>query len=176
MKKNTTKKHCSVSGCDNPYRSTGYCGLHLARIRRHGTTDLPDKEEWKKNLKIAREKNLSEVAKLDREKFPNTYISGKAWRAVWQIKKDAARTMNLTDIQIYNFMIQECYYCGIQSEWPAGRNGIDRIDSNKDYSVDNCVSCCIICNRAKSDKTVEEFMEWVQRIATKNFNLKKDTK
>ena len=168
MKKNTTQKHCSVPECTRPYRSTGYCGMHLARFRKRGHTDLPDKEEWKKNLKIAREKNLGEIGKLDREFFPDTYVSGKAWRAVWGIKTDAKRQMHLTDTQIYNYMICACHYCGIPSGWPDTRNGIDRIDSSKDYSSDNCVSCCKICNRAKNDMSVNEFMTWIRRTASKN--------
>ena len=168
MNKNATEKHCSVPDCKNPYRSTGYCAMHLARFRKSGTTDLPEKEGWLRNLKIAREKKLGEVAKLDRELFPDTYVAGKAWHSVWQIKKDAAHDVQLTDLEIYHYMIADCHYCGIPSGWPSTRNGIDRVDSKKKiYSVDNCVSCCKICNRAKSDQTTEEFLQWVERISTK---------
>jgi hypothetical protein len=33
---------------------------------------------------------------------------------------------------------------------------IDRLDPNKDYSVDNCVSSCYWCNNAKTDEFSEE--------------------
>lgn len=42
--------------------------------------------------------------------------------------------------------------------------GIDRIDNSKDYTTDNCVSCCTICNRAKNDSSVEDFQGWIERI------------
>jgi len=44
-------------------------------------------------------------------------------------------------------------------------NGIDRIDSSKPHTIDNCVTCCYICNRAKSDMSVEEFYKWVDKIS-----------
>lgn len=44
-------------------------------------------------------------------------------------------------------------------------NGIDRIDNQKGYSLDNVVACCRICNNAKSDMTVHEFHSWIMRIA-----------
>lgn len=70
-------------------------------------------------------------------------------------------------------MLSNCYYCGTA---PSGRvtykarnssimtNGIDRIDPTKDYSIENVVSCCWICNRAKCDLTKTNFLEWVKRI------------
>jgi hypothetical protein len=43
-------------------------------------------------------------------------------------------------------------------------NGIDRVDSNIGYTLENTVTCCTICNRAKSDLTLEEFFKWVKNI------------
>jgi 5-methylcytosine-specific restriction endonuclease McrA len=39
-------------------------------------------------------------------------------------------------------------------------SGIDRINSLLHYTVDNVVSCCRICNYAKSNLTLDEFQEW----------------
>lgn len=43
-------------------------------------------------------------------------------------------------------------------------NGIDRINSMKGYSKSNCATSCSICNRAKSNITVEEFTNWIQKL------------
>jgi hypothetical protein len=43
-------------------------------------------------------------------------------------------------------------------------NGLDRIDSEGAYSVDNVVSCCKFCNIAKSTMTVVEFLAWAKRL------------
>lgn len=37
-------------------------------------------------------------------------------------------------------------------------NGVDRVDSSRGYSVDNCVSCCEMCNSMKLDY---EFETWI---------------
>lgn len=50
-------------------------------------------------------------------------------------------------------------------------NGIDRLDNSIGYVVSNCVSCCHICNGAKSDRSVEEFQSWIKRLVS--FNAQK---
>ena len=48
---------------------------------------------------------------------------------------------------------------------PASKvNGIDRIDSSKGYSLDNCVPCCPLCNRLKSDLDKNMFLEHISKI------------
>jgi 5-methylcytosine-specific restriction endonuclease McrA len=44
------------------------------------------------------------------------------------------------------------------------KNGIDRIDSNKGYTMDNCVSCCWTCNRMKGNMTQQNFLEHISKI------------
>lgn len=41
--------------------------------------------------------------------------------------------------------------------------GIDRIDSNKNYTIDNVVPCCKQCNISKNDYSETEFLEWLKR-------------
>lgn len=87
---------------------------------------------------------------------------------------------------------EECYYCGISAnqsncfnkyinqdnqltntdvsfEWANQAyfryNGLDRIDPTKDHSEDNIVPSCFPCNRAKDDRTMKEFVEWLTRIS-----------
>lgn len=40
-------------------------------------------------------------------------------------------------------------------------NGLDRLDSTKPHSKENCVPCCKWCNYAKRERSVEEFKEWL---------------
>src|SRR5208282_755064 len=65
-----------------------------------------------------------------------------------------------------------CNYCGelpSRTKTMTGEvfsyNGIDRVDSSRGYVRRNVVSCCSICNRAKSDSPVEVFLAWATRIA-----------
>lgn len=78
--------------------------------------------------------------------------------------------------------LSSCVYCGtkgsriipdrlgsgkkthICSDVKVAINGIDRLDSSKGYTKDNCVSCCSTCNFAKSTMTVDEFKAWVEKV------------
>lgn len=51
-------------------------------------------------------------------------------------------------------------------------NGIDRVDSNKGYNIDNCVTACSDCNLGKHVKSVDEFMDWIKKVYIYN-NLDK---
>lgn len=79
-----------------------------------------------------------------------------------------------------------CHYCGaepkswdcitsspaIQKDSPnavptdylINFTGVDRYNSSLGYTADNCVSCCVYCNRAKSDLSFEEFKNHMERI------------
>jgi len=46
----------------------------------------------------------------------------------------------------------------------ANINGVDRIDSSKGYSTDNCVACCSDCNEMKMDRTLSEFINKIKSI------------
>jgi hypothetical protein len=108
--------------------------------------------------------------------------SEKAWEnyLLYHYKYDAKRRnfkFNLTNEEFLTLIYKNCYYCGnspsnCQTTKTSKKkyNGIDRIDSNKDYSVSNCVPCCIICNRAKGKMSLENFYEWKTRLCN-HFNL-----
>jgi len=54
-----------------------------------------------------------------------------------------------------------------KKQWVT-KNGIDRIDNGVGYILGNCVTCCWICNRAKSDMSYQDFVKWISSINTKN--------
>ena len=70
----------------------------------------------------------------------------------------------LTEKQFANLTQKDCYYCGAKPNNVFGRsggtngeyiyNGLDRVDNNKDYTIDNVVPCCKRCNRAKKNFTL----------------------
>ena len=79
----------------------------------------------------------------------------------------------LTEEQFIKIIKKDCYYCGAKPNNVAKQkecngnyiyNGIDRIDNNKGYTLDNVVPCCKICNYAKRNLTIQEFEEWIKRV------------
>ena len=95
---------------------------------------------------------------------------------------------NLTFSEALSLSRQPCFYCGCDpigivkdERYRKGKivktsdtvirwNGLDRIDSKGGYSPDNVVPCCRHCNVAKSDRTIEEFMEWSKNLYGNLFN------
>ena len=85
----------------------------------------------------------------------------------------------LTLNQFRKLVTQNCYYCQctpsnlstLRGKSPEAKawssflcSGIDRIDSDLDYSPGNVRSCCWTCNVAKGDKTHEEFLQYLQDL------------
>jgi hypothetical protein len=67
---------------------------------------------------------------------------------------------------------QPCHYCGREPYTIAKGcnhsklggytyNGIDRMDSSKGYEEGNVVTCCKVCNYAKSTLSYNDFLDWV---------------
>ncbi|MBT1509429.1 hypothetical protein KIP88_02845 [Bradyrhizobium sp. SRL28] len=49
------------------------------------------------------------------------------------------------------------------------RNGVDRWDNSKGYTVENSVSCCTICNYGKKQMSGEEWLAYLDRLARFQF-------
>ena len=52
-----------------------------------------------------------------------------------------------------------CYMCG-----RAPAMGIDRVDSSRNYTIDNCQGCCTLCNYMKKDCDEVAFLAHIARI------------
>lgn len=105
---------------------------------------------------------------------------GSGLRSCWHlIKKSAAKREIIFDLsvdQVGRITSQDCYYCGLKPSAKTNNvntknkinaylhNGIDRLDSNKGYVIENCVPCCKYCNIAKSTMSVEMFLLFIERV------------
>jgi len=76
----------------------------------------------------------------------------------WDLDDDIA-------IALFTF---KCKYCGAP---PNPLNGIDRINSNKDYTFDNVLTCCFPCNRGKSNMTIEDWINYLDRVARRRNDI-----
>lgn len=80
---------------------------------------------------------------------------------------------DLTDEQIIDMFQSNCYYCGSEPRFVFKRKrsnggytytGIDRLDSDKGYVIDNVVPCCSQCNFIKNKYHHDEFVQWIKKV------------
>lgn len=87
------------------------------------------------------------------------YKSNRSMKGKYRsYKSDAKRRdipFNLTFEEFITFWQKPCTYCGSEIE----TIGIDRVDSNLSYHLSNCVSCCIVCNRMKTDLSLDQWCD-----------------
>lgn len=100
-------------------------------------------------------------------------------RVLRYYKKNATRrglSFNLTEEKFKEIIVLPCYYCNSDPQGFFKRvddngyflyNGIDRINSFEGYKENNCLPCCVICNRAKSNMTYDEFIKYLDRLTLK---------
>lgn len=82
--------------------------------------------------------------------------------------------------QFISLTQQSCHYCGLSEFLNICKkiggnfkyNGIDRVDNTKGYTIENCVSCCKMDNKAKGTMSYEEYINHVNSVS-KHLNLNK---
>ncbi len=79
----------------------------------------------------------------------------------------------LNDSEFMVLVKQNCFYCNCKpstisktaSKQSAFKyNGIDRIDNSIGYIKSNVVTCCKLCNQAKSTLTIQEFKNLIENV------------
>lgn len=96
----------------------------------------------------------------------SSYVRGaKKRKLIFQLSKTNFRKL----------ITANCYYCG---SVPANKqlsknhgdygefiyNGIDRKDNSQGYIIENCVSCCKICNYMKQELSYYNFLKHIEKI------------
>ena len=99
----------------------------------------------------------------------NRYFTNIQWHA-----NKRGYEFRLTKEQVKQITKNNCYYCGKSPEklyfapgcnGPYIGNGLDRVDNELGYTLNNVVACCEACNRAKLQRSKDEFIAWAHRIA-----------
>lgn len=75
----------------------------------------------------------------------------------------------LSEKQFNGIRSKPCYICRKKTT-DTHCNGIDRVDNNKGYIIDNCESCCGGCNYLKRDSNHDEFIYQCGFIAAQHKN------
>lgn len=112
----------------------------LKSLKNYQGKHLEDKKSYRKSL----EGKLSEYKNGAKRRKLNFGLTLQQFTLFWQ---------------------QPCFYCGVAIETV----GIDRIVSEKGYTVENCVSCCETCNRMKLNLNLDLFIAKCKIISDKHF-------
>lgn len=102
------------------------------------------------------------------------------YNKIYRDYKKGAKTRNYVfelPFNVFCNMIKlNCHYCGSapnetsfsssknRKEKTILSNGIDRIDNSVGYTIANSITCCNICNIAKSNRSLKEFQSWIKQL------------
>lgn len=108
-----------------------------------------------------------------REQYERNKVNVDAKIKIYKYKVTRVRKgkieFKLTDLEAAGFIQADCYYCGKKYIEGEHLNGIDRKDNNLDYTIDNCVTCCTMCNYMKGDELRDDvFLMIIEHILTYN--------
>ena len=115
------------------------------------------------NAKQWRDRNPEKVASNNQSRLENIKIHYSNYK---RSANDKNLEFGLSSDVFDEIVKAPCYYCGTIQD--KGFNGIDRQNSEIGYVVDNCVSCCQMCNYMKASLSVDAFLGRVEHILTFN--------
>lgn len=123
--------------------------------------------------------NIQKAIKKQTKYSPIIASARRCWKSYLYQDKQC----DLTFEQWYDLSQQNCFYCG---NFPSNThncfekkkdasifakengnflfNGLDKVNSSKSHTLDNVVPCCWICNRAKSERTQQEFYNYINTL------------
>lgn len=182
-----------------PYNGIDLTGKRFGRLlvlERSGTTPGTGSIQWLCKCDCGNEKLingaclrredttescgcLQDIARKEKA-LPSGHASRNA--LYYEYKGHAKRrklSWELLKEQFFLLTSSNCVYCGSEPykiKFCASHNGtytyngIDRVNNDLGYLLDNSVSCCARCNYAKGDMTKEEFLTWARKVVQYNGN------
>jgi len=92
----------------------------------------------------------------------------------------------LTKEEFYKLIFNNCFYCNSipnnihkfhRGKHTLKYNGIDRKHNNIGYIIENCVTCCTICNTAKSNLSFYDWFVYLNNLVAyrRSLNEKETT-
>ena len=136
------------------------------------------KEENRKRAKLYYQNNkerLKEYAKKRHQEFKETInkklrefrandpnkkekqrraieLPRKRWTQAKRAASYRSKVFTITYEQFIKLIDNPCYYCNNKlGEKSKTGSGLDRVNNDLGYEIDNVVSCCVFCNKLKSN-------------------------
>lgn len=149
---------------------------HQKAIKKQRSAERADivdenRRKWQKeNYHKRAEKNkayLKEWRQSEKGKQIAAHHHSKSASSVVQLASSAAARgyeQSLHPDQVAVLCALPCIYCGDNDNI-----NIDRVINTENYTLDNCVPCCTICNHMKSNYSIDKFITHRNRIT--NFKM-----
>lgn len=146
---------------------------HIKDMRRHlreGTGMGKPHTLYDSTVSCGGDKHLPDPDPILRRRLRVAYRKGAQERGL---------VFKLTQKAFDDLVGRDCHYCGVEpsnryrvktkklADFKLCYSGIDRQDSSKGYTVENCVPCCWVCNRGKKDLPLSEWEDYLARVAEK---------
>ncbi len=145
----------------------------------------------KESLKVRMVKAIN----ARRKYTPRISSARRIWQQYCRTDKCTTKNPNISFDDFFELSQINCFYCGATpnnkynlfkySYYKGSKNaiengnfiynGLDRIDNAKLHVKKNCVSCCIICNRAKHTRSLDDMYNYINTLTINSFkpSLKK---
>ena len=146
----------------NYEKVAGYWMKSRQRLIDSGIEEYLEKNA--KNARNWRDNNPEKVLLNNENKKQSPELQYNVYMRTANMKN---LTFELSFDEYYEIVKKECYYCGEFSENKT-INGIDRKDQTKGYLLDNCVSCCKMCNMMKKSLNDKIFLQRIEHILLYN--------
>lgn len=117
-------------------------------------------EERKKTITKYNDAN---VEKLRGIAFKYNHSLDGIYRRYISTAKKRSILFELDKVEFFTLIESSCIYCG-----GLDRIGVDRVDNNIGYTIQNSVPCCHFCNRMKWVHSKKDFLAHVLKIAHHN--------
>uniref|UniRef100_A0A6G6AB97 Uncharacterized protein n=1 Tax=Borely moumouvirus TaxID=2712067 RepID=A0A6G6AB97_9VIRU len=119
----------------------------------------------KRNAEVQAKYRALHPDKFNKYGLYNTSIKNK-YTMYQYYAKIKGYNFELTKDEFKNLVESDCYYCGCQRE--KYLNGIDRLNNNEGYNIENTVTACKICNNMKNSLNESTFILMCAHITTYN--------
>lgn len=130
------------------------------RCLEHLGGNSSSSSKWTKSAKgdISKANRADSIKKSQSEYHKRVRRTTRRFEYVVGHAKRRNKKWELTKEQYETLILGPCFYCGLPNDTQAGV-GLDRLDNDRWYSLDNVVSCCIDCNYVRGKRFTPDEMK-----------------
>lgn len=133
------------------------------RDRQHNENQEEYLKRNAENMAKWRETNPEKVKEMNDNRMNSVEINFNNYKHHCTSNR---REFELSLEQFETIVKLPCFYCDTVQD--KGFNGIDRMDQKQGYVIENCVSCCKLCNYMKGAVDNITFIQRVEHILKRN--------